>query len=453
MACVGFATSAFGQEEMPAVAESPDTRMTTPLDSESGGIRLSDDTILHPNVELASGYQTNVFYREDNSTSGAPGAGIVRISGGMAIVPVKPPSGDGQAAQPEAAGARLDFSGNMNLTWNQYVAPEDGNDIAGDLGIGLIAQVGVNPQNPLSFAVRDSFTRVVNPPRLVNAETLDRDKNEAVLTMTYKPGGGAFQFYGTFSWMIDLFERSSSALPNRTSYIGAGGFRWQWLPMTQFNFEMSYGVVTILEDSTKTAMGTTMAEKPTSTPLRANFGVSTLITPTFGVVIKGGYGNGFYDTGPNYNSYLAQVEGRYSLSSTSRVAFGYEREFSDSVTANFYQDHGFYGKIGTLLAGRLQLRSKLDMRLRTYEGVIAVSTGGKTFEPSSSTRNDFVVRLDAGAEYQISPMLVAGIDYVMSANNTEFFMLDPVQEAMDGRGEDPAKFLWQEIMVRISGKY
>lgn len=447
--CLVLASLAYVLVEAPARAQ--DATSAESLDAPSaaqptfwqgGGVKLSEAMFFHPHFDLQTGYQTNVFYQADSDGGGLVGSPLMRIGVG-GLVQSESNRGEAVAAEGSAtAGAKLAFRGDINLTWNQYLSGDYNVSQHSDLGLGLLLDLKFLPDNPLSFLVRDGFTRAVTPPPAWSPEDFDRDKNDLTLGVLYKPGGGAIQGSATYTFGVDIFERSALGnMTNRLQHTFALGAKWQWLPKTQFNFDFSLGIVDSAGDS--------VGLKSDSMPLRVTVGTSTLITPTFGTVIKIGYGNGFYSAGPSFNSYLATVEGRVAIGPMLRVAFGYGHEFQDSLLGNYFVDHAIYGRASTQFGGRTQLRGKLELRLRDYDGVPAMVGDAMlcgNSACSTSDRTDVIARLDLNGDYQINEWLFGGASYSLYSDTTDFWT------ASLGR-TDAAGFVWHEFLVRASAKF
>ncbi len=419
---------------------------------EGGGVKISDDMVFHPSFDLSTGYQTNIFSADDGDPrpaffapgdTGAVGAPVllVGVNGGIATRPkirreAEPASGP--SARPSLA-----FKGDLNLTWRQYISDYPVVSDQSDLQIGLLADARFNPEGELTFILRDGFTRAVRPPAQEAFGSVDRDKNELTLGAIFKPGGGAIQGYANYVFTIDFFEPSNLSFANRMQHMFNLGGKWQWLPKTQFQADIFVGY-TSADDATY---------KPAGTPFKFMAGTSTLITPTFGTVLKGGWGYGAYDTGPAFNSYLALVEGRWALGPFTRLAFGYLHDFADSLVGNYYVDHAFYGRLAMQFVGRWQLRAKGELRFRNYDGIINFMGDpptqfcqGGAAGCGSTDRTDIVGRVEASIEYQVNAWLYAGASYTFQNVTTDSFI-------QSGGNLDSNGYVWNEFLARVSAKF
>ena len=416
------------------------------LGVEGAGMKLAEGMVFHPRLELSTGYQTNVFHQDSGDAGAWVGAALARIGvgAGIASTPLQRIRELSPGAEPPAR--RLAFDADLELTWNQYLSGDAAASTQSDLGVGAMLDLQFFPDGPMTFELRDGFTRAVVPPQAYTGDNVDRDKNEALAGLTFKPGGGALQGYLTYQFTIDLFERGDLAFANRTAHTFTLGSKYQWLPKTQFSLQARYGFV---------APSSAIAGyKSGGTPLQVWVGASTLITHRVGVVLRGGYANGFYDAGPSYSTYLAMVEGRLALGPTLRVAFGYSHDLEDSVLANYYEDHKFYARLRGQFAGRVEAKASAAVMLRAYAygGAGPVMIGDATFcngpRPtcSSSNRGDLVLKLDGSLEYQANAWLSLGGTYSLVADATDAYIMS------DG-AFDSSAYVAHELMATGTARF
>lgn len=430
------ALPANGQES----AEALEQPATEPSSDTAGGIKIAEGAVFRPRLELQTGYQSNVFYEAGDLN----GSALMRLGlgGTLASEAVR---GEAAAAESEGSGRRFTFKADANLAWNQYLTGESAITEHNDLGIGLLVDARLNPDGVVAFQARDGFSRVVAPPPSETGEGLDRDKNELLLGLIFRPGGGAIQGYTNYTFTVDMFERSELDFGNRMSHLVAAGARWQWLPRTQFSGEASVGFVSPGAEGLKT----------NGTPIRAWVGASTLITPTFGAILRAGFGNALYDGTGSNPTYIAVAEARLAVGPSLRLAAGYGHEFQDSMIGDFYTDHSLSVR-GLAQLGRTQARARAELRLRDYSGIPREATLGASsvdFCSSSDTcgmdsdRSDLVARFDASVDHRFSRWLAGGVSYSLFSDTTDFV-------TRSGPGmEDEAKFLWQELVVKASATY
>jgi hypothetical protein len=334
------------------------------------------------------------------------------------------------------SGPRLVFNVEGLLTWNQYLSGDDVLSNKSDLGIGLNADARFNPRGRVTFGIRDSFVRSVNPGQSLR-EDLDRDRNELSANLTVRPGGGAIEGYLGYTFVLDVFESSALLFQDRMSHTATLGARWQWLPKTQFSLEASIGTVRPSNQALKSA----------STPVRVVAGASTLFTPAFGLIARAGYGNGLYGSGENASTWLAGLEVRLAIGPVLRTAFGYSHDFADALVGNFYTDHQLYGRLGWQLLDRWQLRLSGEVRLRSYGGIRDVAGLDLCGDASCADfRDDLLTRLDVTIDYQVTVWLFAGIGYTLHADSTDFFV-------RAGNTRDSGASVASEVLAKVAARF
>jgi hypothetical protein len=422
---------AAGTDQMESMGELP-----APSFWEGGGVRVTEGTVLHPTVQVAGAYQTNVFFQDgDDGPDGPISAAVARFSVGASWGTVSPgrmeleaPSGD--------VRPRLAFDIDAMLTWNQFISGDDAVSDQSDLGIGLNAEATFNPRGKVQLMVRDAFIRNVNPGQSLR-EDLDRDRNELTGRLSVFPGGGAIEGYLGYTFIIDVFESSVLLFEDRMTHTGFLGARWQWLPKTQIGLEASIGMVSPSNDAIKSA----------STPLRVVASASTLFTPAVGLITRAGYGNGFYESGENVSTWLAAAELRLALGPTLRFAAGYNHDFADGLVGNFYTDHQIYARGAWQLLDRWQIRVSGDLRFRSYGGIRDTETINLCGDASCADfRDDVLTRVEAGVEYQITPWMFGSVGYSLNTDSTDFFV-------RGSSADDSGSYVANEVFAKVSARF
>jgi hypothetical protein len=440
LALLSLGTSvAHAQDTTPQSADGLDIKTTASDEYRVGnGFKLTDDMVLHPRLELEAAYEPNVFYEDDSEEP--VGSPLLRVGVGAALT-----TSDAIRENADLA-PKVSLHADVALTWNQYLSDETAVQDQSDLGANFLGDVIFNPAGAVSFELRDGFTRAVNPPPVETDSQLPRDRNELVAQVNFKPGGGALLIYAKATWALDRFESDAASFANRDAIIGAIGTRYQWLPKTQLNGEVSFGYVTS-DSIVKTS--------PDSTPLRVMIGTSTLITADFGTVLRVGYGNGFYD-GANYSNFLALAELRYAFGPTIRIAGGYSRDFDDSLVGNYRADDTIFARFSAQIADRLLFSGRGEVRFRKYDGLPADMAASTQFcasptECPSSTRNDTILSVAAGLEYETTQWLVLGLKYVLRSDTTDAIV--KTTNSVGTMSQDSLGYVWQEVMASATARF
>ncbi len=247
---------------------------------QGSGYQVGERTVLHPSVGAETGYTTNVFF-EDTS---AVGSGVFQLTGKLALEPMSDVSGKG-GTPPDytfSAGARFQYqeflSGNNNVTGQR------------NLGLGADLLLGIMPASQFPISVEDHFIRTNRPTNFESNSTLSRDLNSFKAGISYIPEGRNLSGRLHYTNTIDYFEGDTSAFASRLLNEFKLGVDWQFLPITRFFAEASYGLNGGLgSESTKVS----------SNPARGILGVATAVTETITLRAHAGYGFGSYAAGPS----------------------------------------------------------------------------------------------------------------------------------------------------------
>jgi hypothetical protein len=125
-----------------------------------------------------------------------------------------------------------------------------------------------------------------------------------------------------------------------------------------------------------------------------------------------------------------------------RATIGFEREFDDSINANYYSDYGFVGTLDQQIS-RVFLRAKGSLRFRTYDGVpdIVMPVAGAT------TREDVLLRFEADARYFFRDWIAAKAGYDVVADDTDFRTI-----GVTGEQDDPS-YVRHEVTLSVVAAY
>ena len=345
----------------PAFAEGPAV--------EGPGYAISEGVVIHPRAGLETGVISNVFY-EDTDVVSAP---VLRLLAAFALSNI-PPSDtlalDEQSEAPERSS--VEFRAGAEVRLEQYLSSNDAVDkqsnVGGEGNLGLT----IFPEGSVTLQFDDRFQRTVHPRNFESAGSLSRDVNYLDLGLRFRPGGGALGFKVGYDNLIDVFENDGSSFANRMNHRIKGGIDWQFLPITRFSLNASYGFFGAIGDGTKVS----------SNPLRIMLSGSSLLTERTSLRLEAGFAKGFYASGQDFTNAVTAGEFGFRYTDLGRITLAYEYNFRDSVNANFYRDHGFKTKLNQQI-GLFLLNAELDIRLRAYRGGLVMG--------APTARDDFIV--------------------------------------------------------------
>ena len=249
------------------------------------------------------------------------------------------------------------------------------------------------PRGQFSFFFDNDLVRDRRPRNFISAGNLNRWNNQLALGAHYRPGRGALDFSLRYENMIDRFDGANSPqtaqLANRMNHLLRAKAEWQFLPITRFFFDGSFGFFGPLGAN---------SEKVSSTPLRLQVGVASLITETTSVRAHVGFGKGFYSAGQDFTMALYGAEFGWRYSPVGRFTAAFEYDFRDSINSNFYRDYALVTKVDHQIE-RFLIDVGAQLRLRGFRGVFA------SINPANPSRDDIIIATHAKVQYLVRDWL------------------------------------------------
>lgn len=354
--------------------------------------------VISPSLTLTGAYDTNLFYQSSDETtepSRAPSVGFTpALSMSMEDVDV------------------VDFSGDAQMTWQQYLDSEDAISGQSGLSTNLGLQLGINRKGAFSLTLEERFERTNEPPTSPTVEPYNRNLNSAGLTLGLHPGGQVFQhflgykFHRYFHDDLPLINRNIHSL-NLKNY-------WRFLPRTAVVLNANLAITDY--DTADRGQGFANVN---STPLRISGGLTGLITQRVSARLVGGWGLSFHDEGQSFSGFL--VDGQLgwqfgNKEANNKLYLGFEQGFTESTIANFVQYYRPYAGLGVGIArDRIRLDFEVEARIRDYEGT-PQSSAEFTFP---ETLSDTLVSGRARASFKILNWWSAFLGYRISTNITD----------------------------------
>jgi len=380
---------------------------------QGSGYQVSENTVVHPSIGAQTGFDSNVFF-EDSS---AIGAGTLRILGKLELAPREDVSGKG-GTPPD-----FQYSAGARFAYQEYLSGNNSVTDQRNLGLGLDVLLGIKPASTFPISFEDHFVRTNRPTNFESSSTLSRDINSFKARIGYVPEGRNLSGRLSFTNTIDVFESESSAFANRMLNNIQLGVDWQFLPITRFFVEGSYGF--------NSGLGSNSG-KVSSTPVRGVAGVASAITESITLRAHGGYTFGSYSQGASYSSFIYHLEGGYRYSPTGRVQLIFDRGFRDSINANFFSDYMLKLAVDQQVQ-RVLVQANVATHLRSYQGVPAVVG-------PIATRDDFILSGGAKASYELRDWIALDASYDLQLVQTDFVA------TADGESDDPS-YVRHQIMA------
>ncbi len=374
------------------------------------GYKVSEGTVVHPTASAETGFVSNVFYQEDNEVASP----LLRLTGRLAFASADIAEEDAEGAPGAGAPPTFDFSAGLRMTYEEYLTSRNSTIAQRNLGLGADIALTVFPQRKVSFQFSDNFIRTNRPTNFESNKLLSRDVNHLRAAAVIKGNESSLKTTLRFENTLDFFESTGSSFADRQQTLLGGRLDWQFLPITRFYFDASFGINSAIGNGTHSS----------STPLRLILGADSAITESTTVRVHTGFVDGFYAAGASYLNAAYGAEFGLRYSPVGRITVGYNHDFTDSINANFYEDHSFELKIDQQIQ-RVLVGAKAQAILRGYEG-ISMDVGG------GSTRSDFILSLGADAQYVVKEWLALSADYTTQVVATEF------RSFVDGQQDDPS---------------
>lgn len=376
---------------------------------EGPGVQLGEGTVFHPSVALETGIVSNVFYEADDPVS----AGLVRLIGAFSIASqTHQPEGEMEAGvevegEPveEETPPQVDFRVGGQVILNGYVSDKETVRDQSDVGVGLDGNVTFFPKGDFALTLDDSFLRDTRPRNFESTGNLNRDYNHFTGGARFQPQGRTISVGARYENVIDRFESDEASFANRIHHIVAARGEWRLFPYTKFFLDASLGFFSQLE-------GGAAAYKPDSMPLRIQTGVGTALTEVTTLRAYIGYGNGFYDSGPNFSNVIGGAEFGWRYTEYGRLILTADYNFHDSLQANFYRDYSF---LATLQQQLGLILGAIDggVRLRGYRGIPAAIMG-------PSERDDVILFGTVRAAYLLRDWLAITARVEATVDSTDY---------------------------------
>jgi hypothetical protein len=342
LAALTFAGTGFAQEQ-PWLA---DRRVT-----EGMGYRVGD-VELHWGAAAEGGYDSNYFLRDDDEFGGPIAVWRLRLTPSFSVSTLSQRRRESVAV---GAAPALNFRAGVWASYNELIpsdAPEGEDDEVRDqrhVDIGANARFDILPQRPVGADLHADYLRTGEPSNVTVTEVaFDRDTVRGGAGVSWRPGGGLFDWRLGYEIAYNWFEKEPFQIYNNFEHGILTRGRWRFLPRTAILFDGEYKFVRYTQDDTPQTDGDYV---------QARVGLNGLITSKLAFLALLGWNSSYYEPNgiyeaQNYDGYVAHGELKWFLlpppsenSATvglSSIAAGYLRNFSNSYLGSFYvRDRGY----------------------------------------------------------------------------------------------------------------
>lgn len=386
----------------------------TPFEVRGESVRL------RPRFSLSNSYDTNVFYEANPDAYGAtPNDGwLLRVAGGATLE--------------NRNKDFVDFRVQGDLGYRYYVYMDQLDGVATDRvrasrntvdTLALNAQFVFGPHNPLQLALSDRLNYTERPTYESSIYGFERLENRVGARASFSPGRtrreGPLAFsmgyeLQTLSFLNSRPEFEIQGRSEKLAHVLSLETRWRFLPKNYLVLDVTYASNNY-NDFTPAEGQSATAESLSrdSTPLRAQLGLTGLLTPRFSVFLKAGYANTFNASGETFSGLIALAELTYQLESRLRLSGGYQRDGRDSGFSNFYTLNRVFLKTRVRLSERVAFLGDLSFDLYDYTASNAVDNSG---------RQDPVLRAQARFDLPLSGALHALVGWSIESNYTTYVL-------------------------------
>jgi hypothetical protein len=399
---------------------------TPPGPGAQNGLQLSDSALLHLGIGAEAGYDSNVFYSENN----AKASPIIRILPFLELT-----NATRMGSHP--SGASFDLG--AALTYREYLSNDPLIRDQRAFMPSAFADLEFGGAQAVSFGVSDSFARTEDPPYLNGGSTQPfiRDTNLAIAQVGWAPSGGRLGFTLRYTNTIDNFETVNVSAASSMANSLMLDASWKWLPKTALFAQVSQGYISYLNTVDPNL-------KSVSYPLTANTGIRGLVTAKLAATLFVGYSNGFYATRPGPNGFRgffnAGGDVAYRPTLLTTVALGYRHDFQNAILGDFYYRDAVYLNLGQAIAGRVAMGLSARYESRSFQGVPVTSGTGRT------SRHDNFWQVGANLDYRMRAWTYVGVSYALMSNNSGY---EPLAASDPGR----VNYLKQQVFARLGVAY
>jgi hypothetical protein len=333
--------------------------------SEGIGYRTGD-LELHPGVAGEIGFDSNYFQRsgDSNSPVDSPISSALRfrLTPSLTLSTLSPQRriGDAAGTVPPTFG----FRAGVFASYNELVGLSGDDDFSKQRNVdgGATVLFDLLPQRPIGVDVTGSFTRTVTPSNDPGATSAwNRDAVGAGAGVTWRPGGGLFDWRLGYGLLYNYFEKSAYQNLNNLSHTIDSRGRWKFLPRTAAVFDA--------KSSWLSYTGSAQPTRNDGQTVQARLGLNGLVTNHFSLLAMVGWGATYYKSTAtqvysNFDSIVGQAEIKWYILpqpklqpgtatvGLSSIALGYLRDFANSYLADYYQRDRVYANLSYFVGGR-----------------------------------------------------------------------------------------------------
>lgn len=380
---------------------------------------------LHPGLQLATGYDNNVFYEDAQE---APlSATTLHIRPTLSATIPKP--------------NRFALVSNLEVAYLQYFGDEQA--VSDQSGVTVRADLAgtVNPNGAVAVRVYDYLRRTNEASNGLSFESYNRFYNQIGANVIVQPGGKVLT--GEVGLNFTNYDYGYLETLNKTRFGLDAQVKWKFLPKTALLLVADWGSISYDtqareipfkdEDDRQSFLdpfvGAQGLQNIDSDTITVQAGLAGLVLPRLSVELMAGYTGGLYDAGEDFHGLTGRAAVAWEIGPTSRFRLGYLRGIQDSTFSNYVAFHRVSADYKQQI-WRFDIDLGLSYVHQQYATVAVpildqVSVDGQLGAPAFSTadRVDPLIIGLANVDFLLGDLFTVGVRYHLDVNTSNFVMI------------------------------
>ncbi|MEQ8890223.1 MAG: hypothetical protein RID93_21445 [Sandaracinaceae bacterium] len=373
--------------------------------TEGPGFRVGDFE-LHPGLGVEIGYDSNLYYSDDDEVFPVVDTGVLRATAHLLFSTrgaqrrQEGEAGGGEANNQNASLPSVTFRGGVSGAFYTFFNDLDRSNMEVDASLAL----AILPGRAFSVSLTEEFGRSIRPftENSMTRVSYARLQNDVGLQLNFATPGEVLKITPGYRFGLTFFEDAFFQWGNRFTHTVSLTETFRFLPQTAIVHDTSFVALDYFGDASMAPVLTNDAYT-----LRSRIGLNGALTSNFSFLAMVGYAAGFFESGlasydQEYESVVAQVEARWQISEPTRLTFGYERDFQPSFIGNWYRRDRGYATFQWLIDGRFMLGTEAGFG--HYEFGRIVQPDGMALG-TTLTRGDYRLDVSLFGEYRFTDWL------------------------------------------------
>ena len=448
VACIAVCGFALSASTVEAQAWLSDRSRT-----EGPGFQVGD-FVLHPGLGVELGYDTNIFYTQDDADPARfdyRDSAILRTAAHLNIATrsaVRSEDEEATRGAGSAEGPPVTFRAGLSGSFYHFFNDDR------QTNVGLDANFALNilPGRVFSLTIADTFGRTIRPfTENFRPVAYARIRNDASLRLNFTTPGNVLRISLSYDLGLDFFEDAQFQYGNSLRHRIRLSETFRFFPQTAIIHDTSYTYHDVLNEAGSGVPRSTLYND--GHIISTRIGLNGAFTTNFSVLAMVGYQAGFYNFANttmttfdyDYESITAEINARWQIVENARLTFGYDRHMRPSFIGNYMQQDRGHIAFQTMIEGAFLIGA--EVALGYYEfGAILAPDGSPL--GTTLTRSDIRFTGSLFLEYRFTDWLGVNGTFRYTGSFTDYQYSLPVGAAPI---LDPAQFnkveLWLGVRV------